>query len=547
MSRQATLKGLDCGGDSAMPFVPQFHGSASVLVGKMKKESCTRLCKHREENKVTLSCRLSLGQHPASTPGRAGPVARWRTSFASWMTCTSCAHLHGSTLFVILQHVFTHSSIRVHHGKTQVWNRGSVAPLGIEVLQAVARVNDPDAILWRGDPTLRVRILGTPLGHPDFVRSQLSMSETHDQLLEKVLTIQDLQCAWLLLLYCCGSGKLHPQSGPELTAEFRSPPRFTPEMPQPPSRGCSCQHSLGSGQFATVSGRPWAPQCNIARKTHFLGKLGRLIEMIHQRHPTVCARIVDALHAQHPSFHLDGVREDLASAGFHRPFLAGDGGWCSSRSVAWCRHGTWHPRNGWQRTATEPVHSLLIDGTVRPRLSGTEKALFRLRGGPLAGIPFLCFPTSRSVQDGFLLFRVLLLRRWLPLPPSSRFCRCGEWPPPCSLRASRGAGLSRGKRRAGVSGSRCTCVHKCAREGLALVAARRCLSAGGRRRRSSALPWSTDRSGHHFGVFSETQRHPDSRRAWEHGAALRQAGRRKERVYPELSGAWQSQTCCSRK
>ena len=47
-----------------------------------------------------------------------------------------------------------------------MWNRGSVGPLGIEVLQAVARVND-DAIVWRGVPTLReedqgVRILGTP-------------------------------------------------------------------------------------------------------------------------------------------------------------------------------------------------------------------------------------------------------------------------------------------------------------------------------------------------------------------------------------------------
>ena len=68
--------------------------------------------------------------------------------------------------------------------------------MGMEVLQAVARVNDPDAIVWRGDPTLHneeqgVRILGTPLGHPEFVhpefvRSQLAaVSETHDQLMEK--------------------------------------------------------------------------------------------------------------------------------------------------------------------------------------------------------------------------------------------------------------------------------------------------------------------------------------------------------------------------
>ena len=67
-----------------------------------------------------------------------------------------------------------------------------------------------------------VRILGTPLGHPDFVHSQLSaLSETHDQLLEKVLTIQDLQCAWLLLL-CCGARANYTLRvvHPELTAGF---------------------------------------------------------------------------------------------------------------------------------------------------------------------------------------------------------------------------------------------------------------------------------------------------------------------------------------
>ena len=51
-----------------------------------------------------------------------------------------------------------------------------MVPAGVEVLQAAARVNDPDAVVSRGDPTLpseqqSVRILGTPLGHPGFVRS----------------------------------------------------------------------------------------------------------------------------------------------------------------------------------------------------------------------------------------------------------------------------------------------------------------------------------------------------------------------------------------
>ena len=83
-----------------------------------------------------------------------------------------CSPHRVNAIHGLLQHaLFAHSSIRVHHGKTQVWNRGGVIPAGVEVLQAVARVNDPGAIVWWGDPTLRseeqgVRILGTPLCHP---------------------------------------------------------------------------------------------------------------------------------------------------------------------------------------------------------------------------------------------------------------------------------------------------------------------------------------------------------------------------------------------
>ena len=68
--------------------------------------------------------------------------------------------------------------------------------------------SDPDVKVWCGDPAFPtseqgIRILGTPLGHPDFVRAELSqLSVQHDALMDKITHVQDLQCAWLLLLYC---------------------------------------------------------------------------------------------------------------------------------------------------------------------------------------------------------------------------------------------------------------------------------------------------------------------------------------------------------
>ena len=99
----------------------------------------------------------------------------------------------------------------MHQEKTQIWNKAGVTPTGSERLTAVARLADPTAIVWRGDLGLPpeeqgVKILGTPLGHPSFVRSQLAtLSAKHEQLISKILHIQDLQCAWILLLYCASS------------------------------------------------------------------------------------------------------------------------------------------------------------------------------------------------------------------------------------------------------------------------------------------------------------------------------------------------------
>ena len=104
------------------------------------------------------------------------------------------------------EELLAHTSIQIHRGKTQLWNRAGVA--GSVALTVAAKAVDPDAIVWRGDAELNpedqgVVILGTPLGHEEFVRSHLDKkSVKHDQLIEKMLLVPDLQSTWILLLYC---------------------------------------------------------------------------------------------------------------------------------------------------------------------------------------------------------------------------------------------------------------------------------------------------------------------------------------------------------
>ena len=70
------------------------------------------------------------------------------------------------------------ANIRVHHGKTKVWNRAGAEPRGCEELTVAARMVKESATVWVGDQALPsiaqgMRVLGSPIGHRDSVRSFL--------------------------------------------------------------------------------------------------------------------------------------------------------------------------------------------------------------------------------------------------------------------------------------------------------------------------------------------------------------------------------------
>ena len=118
-------------------------------------------------------------------------------------------------LCTILQaELWRHSRIRVHDGKTQVWNASGLRPEG-----------EFDTV-WRGDGptnTQGIKVLGTPLGHEDFVRDHLRRTtEDHMSLLEKIPSLPDVQSAWALLLHCAGARANYMLRAirPELTVQF---------------------------------------------------------------------------------------------------------------------------------------------------------------------------------------------------------------------------------------------------------------------------------------------------------------------------------------
>ena len=75
-------------------------------------------------------------------------------------------------------------------------------------MEDAAQIDNPEAVVWKGNPELRlnqqgIKILGVPVGRKEFVEHELeSKASSHAELLEKTPRVKDLQCAWLIPLYC---------------------------------------------------------------------------------------------------------------------------------------------------------------------------------------------------------------------------------------------------------------------------------------------------------------------------------------------------------
>ena len=106
------------------------------------------------------------------------------------------------------------------------------------------------------------------------------------------------------------------------------------------------------------------------------------------------------------------------------------------------------------------------DRNLFPLMAEHERALVRSQGGPLAGMSLTVAPSNPHTHLETQLFRVLLLRRLrLPLPLSSRTCRCGRL---LDMFGHHGASCAL----AGVLGKRGFAVES--------ITARICRQAGGR-------------------------------------------------------------------
>ena len=428
----------------------------------------------------------------------------------------------------------------------------------------IAQVADPDARVWFGDHALPlaergIRVLGTPLGHWSCVQAQLrSKAASHRVLLERIPSIQDLQSAWLLFLFCaspranCFLRVVHPMSSQA----------FANEHDQDIWR---CFSTL-LGQVSGVD------QWEVASVPQCFGGLGHSVARtaptahwaswadsvgFRQRHRDVVASVATALtdpptHAHHLQGAADS-RGFLHSVGFETAEWAALADGLRPRQPAFQDIKPGVPTHGWQFFVARAIEEHFVSSSIVPRLSPTESALLRSQSGPMAGFPFSVVPSSSFARFCPQLFHVLFRRFWLPLPLSSRTCRCGR---PLDIFGHHCPACSR----VGILGSR----------GFALesAAARVCWEGGGRvatnlflRDLDVPVPVTDSRRlevvCNGLPLFRGAQLaldttlvspvcsngEPRGRSAVEDGAALSSARQRKARICPELCAQSRSPGC----
>ena len=197
------LEGLRRVDETVVPFVSMCYSSPSGYLWEDQRWHDAHHCSGRRGKARSVDALLfSLGQHPA-------------------LVAVQQQLREGKYLFAYLDDIYVVTEpnrVRTVVGLLEnalwawagMWNRAGMERPGFEILERVARIQDPSAVVWKG-PELPaevqgLNILGTPMGNPEFVRAHLERTiQKHRKLFERVPMVPDVESSWLLLLRCASA------------------------------------------------------------------------------------------------------------------------------------------------------------------------------------------------------------------------------------------------------------------------------------------------------------------------------------------------------
>ena len=237
------------------------------------------------------------------------------------------------TVLTLVENALLWAGISIHQGKTKIWNQVGIQPPGCEMLERLARVVDQHAHVWRG-PELSThlqgfKILGTPLGHPDYVRAHMDrVARDHQTLLDRIPLLQDVQAAWLLLLHSASArannlvGVVEPASAREF-CDIHDDRMWQCLEAILQSRFADVEEVRNFGSLPMVLGGIGLRSAARTSKPACWASWGDSLAMIRRRHPIVADQLVHQLegHPETPFLRAaaDTRRELIGVMGFEPP------------------------------------------------------------------------------------------------------------------------------------------------------------------------------------------------------------------------------------
>ena len=155
ISRRAMLQGVlrMPSGDRILPFLKQFYSSPSTYIWEddMGTQHEVTQGEGGEQGDPLMPMLFCLGQHGAlaAVEGRLKAGEKLFAFLDDIYLICQPDRVQGVHR-ILEEELRTRVGIRVHHGKTQIWNRSGCTPRGVDVMTKIARRTVKDAVLWRG-------------------------------------------------------------------------------------------------------------------------------------------------------------------------------------------------------------------------------------------------------------------------------------------------------------------------------------------------------------------------------------------------------------
>ena len=408
ISRNAMMEGLLKmeKGDQIFPFVRCFYGSPSTYLWEDEVGNPQDIAQGEggEQGDPFMPLLFALGLHGALSAVQDRFRADEKVfAFLDDVYVTCAPERVWEVHRILEEEIFAHTQIKMHYGKTQVWNRGGVTPRGVEALTRAAQEVKRGAIVWRGDARLPeaqqgVKILGIPVGQPGFVRTFLEQkSEEHVLLFEWIPAMEDPQSAWLILVMCAATRANFWLRGvqPDLTESFAETHdthvwECLRQILKIPDMG----HSQAIASLPFSQGRLGLVSATRVRSGAHWASWADCLRMVRQRHPSVADTMIRGLEdGAEPCFvPVRTCAQTLTEAEYEVPR------WTSlvREEVVFAEEPEPHePKIGRQQQAVKNLHQKFHQEVFWPGLTDTAKALMHSQHGPC----FSSFHGSAHNQD----------------------------------------------------------------------------------------------------------------------------------------------------